>query len=89
MLINREELCKFVRETLSDNTTGKYSHAKVIAMFGFFAATVFIWKLIILGTLGIEFFVTYLVYCTGTQTFNKWLDSRNPAPIENKDNKES
>lgn len=75
-MLDRAEICKLFRESLQDNRTGKYSHAKVIAMCGFLASTIFIWKLIILNTLGIDYFIAYLMYCTGTQTINKWLDSR-------------
>lgn len=77
-----EKVNRFFAEILQDNRTGKFSHAKVIAVLGFFAATIFIWKLIIMGTIGIDFFTVYLVYCTGTQTINKWIDKKSAAPKE-------
>lgn len=70
------EIGKFFKEILSDSKSGKYSHAKVIAIVGFLAATMFMWKLIILGGMTIEYFVAYITYTTGTQTFNKFLDNR-------------
>ena len=73
----REEISKFIREILQDNTTGKYSHSKMIAVFGFFAVTVFLWKMIITSALTIDFFIAYLTYCTGAQTLNKLLDVKN------------
>ena len=42
-----------------------------------FAATVFIWKLIILGGMTVEYFICYCAYGTGHQTLNKFLDNRN------------
>lgn len=74
--VQRQELCKFFKQTLQDNNTGKYSHAKVIAMCGFLAATVFIWKLIIIGGMSAEYFMIYVAYCTGHQTINKFLDGK-------------
>lgn len=65
---------KFFKETLQDNSTGKYSHAKVIAMIAALAGTVFMWKLIIVGGMSIEYFVAYLTWCTSHQTINKYLD---------------
>jgi len=64
------------RETLQDNTTGKYSHSKVIAMLVCVAATIFMWKLIIMGGMTLSFFLAYLAYGTGHQTLNKFLDGR-------------
>lgn len=75
-------LGKLFRETLQDNTTGKYSHAKIIAMLAAIAATIFIWKLIILGGMTIEYFIAYLTWCTSHQTINKYLDIRNGAVIK-------
>ena len=72
----KEELCRFFKETLQDSKTGKYSHAKVIAMAGFLALTIFVWKIILTGTLTIEFFLAYAAYCTGHQTINKFLDTK-------------
>lgn len=76
---SREEICKFIKETLQDQKTGKYSHAKVIAMCGFLALTVFMWKLILIGGMGVDYFIAYAAYCTGHQTLNKWLDGKNKA----------
>ena len=73
------ELCKLVRESLQDNATGRYSHSRVIAMLVAFAATIFIWKLIILGGMGIEYFIAYLAYGTGHQSLNKFLDNRDTS----------
>jgi len=70
-----KETFKFLKEILQDNRTGKYSHAKVIAVCGFFAVTAFLWKMILTGALTIDFFIAYLTYCTGTQTLNKLLDT--------------
>lgn len=73
---SRDELCRFLKENVQDSRTGKYSHAKVIACLGFVALTFFMWKLILLGNLGIEFFLAYAAYCTGHQTINKFLDGK-------------
>jgi hypothetical protein len=70
------ELKKLIKESLQDNTTGRYSHARVIALLVALAATVFMWKLIIAGGMTIEFFIAYLAYGTGHQTLNKFLDNR-------------
>ena len=72
----REELCRFFKENLQDTRTGKYSHAKVIACLGFCALTFFMWKLIILGGMSVEYFIAYACYCTGHQTINKFLDGK-------------
>lgn len=72
-------LGNLTKECLQDNTTGGYSHSRVIAMIVAIAATVFIWKLIILGGMSIEYFVAYLAYGTGHQTLNKFLDYRGAA----------
>ena len=64
-------------DSLKDNVTGQYSHARIIAMLVAFAATVFIWKLIILGGMTVEYFICYCAYGTGHQTLNKFLDNRN------------
>ena len=71
-----EAICKIFRETLQDNTTAKYSHAKVIALLVCIAATVFMWKLIILGGMTLSYFLAYLAYGTGHQTLNKFLDGK-------------
>lgn len=72
-------LGKIFKEALQDNTTGTYSHARIIAMLVAIAATVFMWKLVILGGMTIEFFVAYLAYGTGHQTLNKFLDTTDTA----------
>jgi len=69
-----EAIQKLFRETLQDNTTGKYSHSKVIAFLVCIAATVFMWKLILIGGMTLEYFIAYLAYGTGHQTLNKYLD---------------
>jgi len=69
-----EGLQRIFRESLQDNTTGKYSHAKVIAMLVCIAATVFMWQLIITGGMSLEYFISYLAYGTGSQSINKFLD---------------
>ena len=76
-----KEFCKLVKETLQDNATGRYSHARVIAMLVAFAATMFIWKLIILGGMSIEYFIAYLAYGTGHQSLNKFLDNRDASRV--------
>lgn len=70
------EIKKLLKESLQDNKTGQYSHARVIAMLVAIAATVFMWKMILLGGMGIEYFIAYLAYGTGHQTLNKFLDKR-------------
>ena len=72
-------LGKITTESLQDNATGRYSSARVIAMLVAFAATVFMWKLVILGGMSIEYFVAYLAYGTGTAGLNKFLDNRDGA----------
>lgn len=76
-----KEFCKLVKETLQDNATGRYSHARVIAMLVALAATMFIWKLIILGGMSIEYFIAYLAYGTGHQSLNKFLDNRDASRV--------
>jgi hypothetical protein len=73
------ELAKMFKESLQDNATGKYSHARVIAMLVAFAATIFMWKLIILGGMSLEYFIAYLSYGTGHQTLNKYLETRDKS----------
>lgn len=69
------EIVLLLKQILKD-TNGKYSHARVISFIGFIALTVFMWKIIIIGAMNIEFFIAYATYCTGTQTINKWLDTK-------------
>ena len=71
-----KEFCKLVKESLQDNATGRYSHARIIAMLVAIAATIFMWKLIILGGMNLEYFIAYLAYGTGHQSLNKFLDNR-------------
>lgn len=66
-------------DSLKDNATGLYSHARIIAMLVAIAATVFMWKLILIGGMNIEYFIAYLTYGTGAQTLNKFLDNRDPT----------
>lgn len=73
------ELSRLIKESLQDNATGRYSHARVIAMLVAVAATIFMWKLIILGGMNLEYFVAYLAYGTGHQGLNKFLDNRDAA----------
>jgi len=44
-----------------------------------FAATIFMWKLILLGGMSLDYFVAYLAYGTGHQTLNKFLETRDKA----------
>lgn len=50
------------------------SHSRFIALLVAFSATVFMWKLIIMGGMSIQYFVAYLLYGMGHQTVNKALD---------------
>jgi hypothetical protein len=70
------------KESLQDNATGKYSSARVIAMLVAIAATVFMWKLVLLGGMSIDYFMAYLAYGTGTASLNKFLDTRDGARTE-------
>lgn len=73
---------KIIRESLQDNATGRYSSTRVIAMLVAIAATVFMWKLVILGGMTIEYFMAYLAYGTGTFGLNKFLDNKDTARTE-------
>jgi hypothetical protein len=73
---------KIIRESLQDNATGRYSSSRVIALLVAFAATVFMWKLVILGGMTIEYFMAYLAYGTGTAGLNKFLDNKDGARTE-------
>ncbi len=75
-------LAKIFTESLQDNATGRYSSARVIAMLVAISATIFLWKLIVLGGMSIEYFVAYLAYGTGTTSLNKFLDNRDTARTE-------
>jgi hypothetical protein len=67
---------KIIKESLQDNATGRYSSTRVIAMLVAIAATVFMWKMIIIGGMTIEYFMAYLTYGTGTFGINKFLDNK-------------
>lgn len=71
-------LATVFKESLQDNVTGRYSSARVIAMLVAFAATVFMWKLVLLGGMTIEYFMAYLAYGTGSAGLNKFLDNKDP-----------
>jgi hypothetical protein len=43
------------------------------------AATVFMWKLVILGGMSIDYFIAYLAFGTGNSGLNKFLDTRDTA----------
>ena len=72
---SRDELCKFFKNC-TQGPDGRYSHSKVIACLGFVALTFFMWKIIIAGTMSVDYFIAYACYCTGHQTMNKWLDGK-------------
>ncbi len=76
-----KKIFKILDESLKDNATGLYSHSRIIAMLVAFGATVFMWKLIIMGGMSIEYFLGYLAYGTGHQSINKFLDNRDPQRI--------
>ncbi len=69
---------KIFVQTLQDEN-GNFSHARVIAMLVAIAATVFIWKLIIVGGMTVDYFIAYLAYGSGHQALNKYLDTRAPG----------
>jgi hypothetical protein len=69
-------IAKILNDSIKDNATGQYSHARIIAMVVAIAATVFMWKLILLGGMSVDYFIAYLAYGTGAQTLNKFLDTR-------------
>lgn len=72
------KIFKIFDDSLKDNVTGLYSHARIIAMLVAIAATIFMWKLIIMGGMSLDYFIAYLAYGTGAQTLNKFLDTRDP-----------
>jgi len=74
-----DSFCTIMKESMQDNATGKYSHSRIIAMLVAFGATAFMWKLAIMGTLTIEYFLAYLAYGTSYQTVNKLLDNKDDA----------
>jgi hypothetical protein len=77
-----DTLGRVFKESLQDNATGRYSSSRVIAMLVAIAATVFMWKLVLLGGMSIDYFMAYLAYGTGTVGLNKFLDTRDGARTE-------
>ena len=73
------KIFKILDDAVKDNATGHYSHSRIIALLIAFGATVFMWKLILLGGMGIEYFLGYLAYGTGQMTMNKFLDNKDTA----------
>jgi hypothetical protein len=74
--------CQIVKESLQDNATGRYSSTRIISMLVAIAATVFMWKLVILGGMSIDFFLAYLAYGSGNAGLNKFLDNKDVARVE-------
>ncbi len=72
-------LIEILKNSLKDNATGCYSHSRIIAMLVALAATVFMWKLILLGGMNIDYFIAYLTYGTGSASLNKLLDIKDGA----------
>jgi len=79
------KILKILDDSIKDNVTGQYSHARIIAMLIAFCASVFMWKLILLGGMSAEYFIAYLAYGTGHQTLNKFLDTRDSKRIPRRD----
>lgn len=73
---------KIIRESLQDNATGRYSSSRVISLLVAFAATVFMWKLVLLGGMTIEYFMAYLAYGTGSFGVGKFLDLKDTSRHE-------
>ena len=73
---------KIIRESLQDNATGKYSSTRVIAMLVAIASTVFMWKLVLLGGMTIEYFMAYMAYGAGSFSLNKFLDNKDSTRTE-------
>lgn len=67
---------KIIKESLQDNATGRYSSSRLIALLVAVAATVFMWKMIIVGGMTIEYFMAYLAYGAGSFGLNKFLDNK-------------
>lgn len=76
--MRRLKILTILDESVKDNATGQYSHARIIALLIAFGATIFMWKLIILGGMQVEYFLGYLAYGTGHQALNKYLDNSDP-----------
>ena len=64
----KEEGKKFIYDILTDNS--KYSQARLISLVGFICLSFFMWKLILIGGMQVDYFIAYAAYCTGTQTIN-------------------
>ena len=60
-------------EFVKDNE-GNFSHARLIAVMVGLSATIFMWKLLITGTLNTTYFSYYLMYGVVHQNINKALD---------------
>lgn len=70
---------KIIKESLQDNATGRYSSSRVISLLVAFAATVFMWKLVLLGGMTIEYFMAYLAYGTGSFGVGKFFDNKDES----------
>lgn len=77
-----ETIGKIIRESLQDNATGRYSSTRLIALLVAVAATVFMWKMIIVGGMTIEYFMAYLAYGAGSFGLNKFLDNKDATRTE-------
>lgn len=56
---------------------GNYSHARLIAVLVGISATIFMWKLTIMGQLTAEYFLYYLTYGVVHMNVSKFLDVMN------------
>lgn len=70
-----DTIATILKEAMQDNATGKYSSARIISMLVAFAATIFMWKLVLLGGMSIDYFMAYLAYGTGSAGLSKFLDN--------------
>jgi hypothetical protein len=61
-------------QSLKNN--GKFSLTNIITLLVAIAATVFMWKLIIVGGMTVDYFVAYLCYGVGHKSIGKYLDTR-------------
>ena len=73
-----KKILNILDQSIKDNVTGQYSHSRIISMIIALGATVFMWKVILMGGMTIEYFVAYLAYGTSHQTLNKFLDYKDP-----------
>ena len=55
---------------------GKVSQSKVITLVVAFAATVFMWKLVLLGGMSVDFFIAYLACGSGHGLLSKFIDTK-------------